>query len=89
MSSNPKNTQDNLNNTTNLKNIRDEERTIPEIDRKQEFADLDRLLELSKKPSSNSMYEEGTEKEIWKIKKDTILDVIKKNQEKKQSIPKI
>jgi hypothetical protein len=48
MSRNPKNTQDNLNNTTNLNNIRDEEGTIPEIDRKQEFADLDRLLELSK-----------------------------------------
>jgi hypothetical protein len=51
MSRNPKNTQDNLNNTTNLNNIRDEERTIPEIDRKQELADLDRLLELSKNPS--------------------------------------
>jgi hypothetical protein len=35
MSRNPKNTQDNLNNTTNLKNIRDEERTRPEIDRKR------------------------------------------------------
>jgi hypothetical protein len=63
MSRNPKNTQDNLNNTTNLNNIRDEERTIPEIDRKQEFADLDRLLELSKNTNSNSMYED-TEKEI-------------------------
>jgi hypothetical protein len=49
MSINPKNTQDS--NTTNLNNIRDEERTIPEIDRKQEFADLDRLLELHKNPS--------------------------------------
>jgi hypothetical protein len=68
MSRNPKNTQDNLNNTTNLNNIRDEERTIPEIDRKQELADLDRLLELSKNPCSNSIFED-TEKEKFKFKK--------------------
>lgn len=90
MSRNPKNTQDNLNNTTNLNNIRDDERTIPEINRKQELADLDRLLELSKNPSSNSMYED-TEKEIWKLKKDSIMDVINKIKKKikTQSTPKI
>lgn len=85
MSINPKNTQDS--NTTNLNNIniRDEERTIPEINRKQEFNDLDRLLELHKNPSSNSMSED-TEKEIWKLKKDSIMDVIKKNQEKNKNL---
>jgi len=51
MNRNPINTQDNLN------NIRDEERTIPEIERdiNQEFAELDRLLEFTKNPSSNSL----------------------------------
>jgi len=80
MSRNPKNTQDNIN------NIRDEERTVPllEKDRTQAFAELDRLLESCKNHSSNSMSED-TEKEIWKLKKDSIMDVIKKNQDKNQN----
>jgi hypothetical protein len=59
LNNSPINTLDNLNNTT----IKNEETIIPEIDRKKEFAELDRLLELNKNPSSNSLYE-NTGKEI-------------------------
>ena len=87
MNKNPQNTQAYLNtnntNTTNLINIMEEEKTIPEIARKQEFLELDRLLELSKKTSSNSMSESTpTDKEIWNIKKESIIALIKKKHEK-------
>jgi hypothetical protein len=49
MSRNPKKTQDNIN------NIRDDERTIPEIDRNQKFAELESFLDKMKNPSSESL----------------------------------
>lgn len=43
------------------------------------------VLELHKNPSLHSMSTD-TEKEIWKLKKDSIMEVIKKNQEKNQNL---
>jgi hypothetical protein len=79
MNRDTQNVQDNLNNTTNLNNIRDAEITIPEINRKQEFLELDRLLELSNQSSNSSMSEDT---ETWKLRKESIMEIIKKNKDK-------
>jgi len=82
MSRNPKKTQDNIN------NIRDDERTIPEIDRNQKFAELESFLDKMKNPSSESLSSgqgQDTDNEVWNLKKNTIMEVIKKNQEKYQN----
>ena len=60
-----------------------EESNIPAIDKKQEFSDLDRLLELSKNHSSNSLSEDT---ENWKLQKSSIIEqVMIKNQSNSQN----